>query len=150
MKTIAISGASGFVGQSLVDFFSKQNYKVVQIKRDILNNSLKLDELINSSDVVINLSGANIINRWSESYKKLLYSSRIETTKSLVESINRVSKKPNLFISTSAVGIYDNKTKYDENGSFSNDFLSTLCQNWEKEAQKQKVRVQKLLFLDLE
>ena len=39
MKTIAISGASGFVGQSLVDFFSKQNYKVVQIKRDILNNS---------------------------------------------------------------------------------------------------------------
>ena len=54
MKTIAISGASGFVGQSLVDFFSKQNYKVVQIKRDILNNSLKLDELINSSDVVIN------------------------------------------------------------------------------------------------
>ena len=74
MKTIAISGASGFVGQSLTDFFSKQNYKVVQIKRDILNNSLKLDELINSSDVVINLSGANIINRWSESYKKLLIS----------------------------------------------------------------------------
>ena len=39
---------------------------------------------------------------------------------------------------TSAVGIYDNKAKYDENGSFSNDFLSTLCQNWEKEAQKAK------------
>jgi uncharacterized protein (TIGR01777 family) len=138
MKTIAISGASGFVGQSLVDFFSKQNYKVVQIKRDILNNSLKLDELINSSDVVINLSGANIINRWSESYKKLLISSRLDTTKKLVESLNRVEKKDKLFISTSAVGIYDNKAKYDENGSFSNDFLSTLCQNWEKEAQKAK------------
>ena len=138
MKTIAISGASGFVGQSLVDFFSKQNYKVVQIKRDILNNSLKLDELINSSDVVINLSGANIINRWSESYKKLLISSRLDTTKKLVESLNRVEKKDKLFISTSAVGIYDNSAKYDENGSFSNDFLSTLCQNWEKEAQKAK------------
>ena len=138
MKTIAISGANGFVGQSLVDFFSKQNYKVVQIKRDILNNSLKLDELINSSDVVINLSGANIINRWSESYKKLLISSRLDTTKKLVESLNRVEKKDKLFISTSAVGIYDNKAKYDENGSFSNDFLSTLCQNWEKEAQKAK------------
>src|SRR5574344_1260401 len=113
MKTIAISGASGFVGQSLVDFFSKQNYKVVQIKRDILNNSLKLDELINSSDVVINLSGANIINRWSESYKKLLISSRLDTTKKLVESLNRVEKKDKLFISTSAVGIYDNKAKYE-------------------------------------
>ncbi|MDX4013187.1 TIGR01777 family oxidoreductase [Aliarcobacter skirrowii] len=138
MKTITISGASGFVGQSLVDFFSNKNYKVVQIKREVLNSSSKLDELINSSDIIINLSGANIINRWSESYKKLLVSSRLETTKKLTESINRVTNKPKLFISTSAVGIYDNKNTYDENGSFSNDFLSTLCQNWEKEAQKAK------------
>lgn len=138
MKTIAISGASGFVGQSLVEFFSNKNYKVVQIKREVLNNSSKLDELISSSDIIINLSGANIINRWSESYKKLLVSSRLETTKKLAESVNRVENKPKLFISTSAVGIYDNKKTYDENGSFSNDFLSTLCQNWEKEAQKAK------------
>lgn len=138
MKTIAISGASGFVGQSLVEFFSNKNYKVVQIKREVLNNSSKLDELISSSDIIINLSGANIINRWSESYKKLLVSSRLETTKKLTESVNRVENRPKLFISTSAVGIYDNKKTYDENGSFSNDFLSTLCQNWEKEAQKAK------------
>lgn len=136
MKTIAISGASGFVGQSLVEFFSKQNYKVVQIKREILNKPSKLDEQIQSCEVLINLSGANIINRWSDEYKKLLYSSRIDTTKSLVESLNRVQNKPKMFISTSAVGIYDNKTTYDENGSYSNDFLSTLCQEWEKEAKK--------------
>ena len=55
--------------------------------------------------------GANIINRWSESYKKLLISSRLDTTKKLVESLNRVEKKDKLFISTSAVGIYDNKVK---------------------------------------
>ncbi len=83
----------GLLGKVWWIFFSKQNYKVVQIKRDILNNSLKLDELINSTDVVINLSGANIINRWSESYKKLLISSRLDTTKKLVESLNRVEKK---------------------------------------------------------
>ncbi|QKF73124.1 NAD-dependent epimerase/dehydratase (DUF1731 domain) [Aliarcobacter faecis] len=136
MKTIVISGASGFVGQSLVEFFSKQNYKVVQIKREILNKPSKLDEQIQSCDVLINLSGANIINRWSDEYKKLLYSSRINTTKSLVESLNRVQNKPKMFISTSAVGIYDNKTTYDEDGSYSNDFLSTLCQEWEKEAKK--------------
>ncbi|RBQ32103.1 TIGR01777 family protein [Arcobacter sp. FW59] len=138
MKTIAISGASGFVGQNLTEFFSKHNYKVVSIKREILKDNQKLDEIIQNIDILINLSGANIINRWSESYKKLLVSSRIETTKNLVNSINRVSKKPKLFISTSAVGIYDNKAKYDENGSFSNDFLSNLCQNWENEAKKAK------------
>ena len=138
MKTIAICGASGFVGTSLNKYFSALNYKIVSISRETLNNKIKLEEVISSSDIVINLAGANIINRWSESYKKLLYSSRIETTSKLVNAINVVSKKPKLLISTSAVGIYDNKSAYDENGSFSNDFLSNLCQDWEKEAFKAK------------
>lgn len=138
MKTIAITGASGFVGTSLTKYFSDLGYKIISISRDILNNKSKLEETLNSSEIVINLAGANIINRWSESYKKLLYSSRIDTTSKIVNAINSIQNKPKLLISTSAVGIYDNKTTYDENGSFSNDFLSSLCQDWEKEALKAK------------
>ncbi len=138
MKTIAISGASGFVGTSLTKFFSNLGYKVIPISREILNNNNKLEELLNTTDIVINLAGANIINRWSESYKKLLYSSRIDTTSKIVKAINSISNKPKILISTSAVGIYDNISTYDENGSFSNDFLSNLCQDWEKEALKAK------------
>lgn len=147
MKTIAISGSSGFVGQSLVDFLSKQNYKILNIKRDDLKDNQKLDFIVNSCDILINLNGANIINRWSNSYKELLVSSRIDTTKRLVNSLKRVDKKQRTFISTSAVGIYDNKSLYDENGSFSNDFLSKLCQNWEKEAQKVKDDFTKVAIL---
>ena len=138
MKTIAISGASGFVGTSLTKFFSNVGYKVIPISREILNNNNKLEELLNTTDIVINLAGANIINRWSESYKKLLYSSRIDTTSKIVKAINSISNKPKILISTSAVGIYDNISTYDENGSFSNDFLSNRCQDWEKEALKAK------------
>ncbi|MCT7908298.1 TIGR01777 family oxidoreductase [Arcobacter lacus] len=138
MKTIAISGANGFVGTSLTNFFSSFGYKIIPLSRDILNNKSKLEEVLNSTDIVINLAGANIINRWSESYKKLLYSSRIDTTSKIVNAISNISNKPKLLISTSAVGIYDNKSIYDENGSFSNDFLSNLCQDWEKEALKAK------------
>ena len=138
MKTIAISGASGFVGSCLIKFFTSLNYKVTPIKRETLDNKTKLEELLNSSDIVINLSGANIINRWSESYKKLLYSSRIETTQKIVSAIKNIQNPPKIMISTSAVGIYDNKKTYDEKGNFSNDFLSSLCQDWEKEALKAK------------
>ena len=134
MKTIAITGASGFVGTSLTKYFSNLGYKIIAISRDILNNQEKLKDTLNQTDIVINLAGANIINRWSDSYKKLLYSSRIDTTSKIVNAINSVQNKPKLLISTSAVGIYDNKSTYAENGSFSNDFLSTLCQNWENEA----------------
>ena len=136
MKTIAITGASGFVGTSLTKYFSNLGYKIIAISRDILNNQEKLKDTLNQTDIVINLAGANIINRWSDSYKKLLYSSRIDTTSKIVNAINSIENKPKLLISTSAVGIYDNKSTHNENGTFSNDFLSNLCQDWEKEALK--------------
>ena len=136
MKTIAITGASGFVGSNLTEFFKNLNYKIIPISRDILNDESKLKNVLEESDVVINLAGANIIGRWTPQYKELLYSSRIDTTSKIVNAINIIENKPKLLISTSAVGIYDNKDTYNENGTFANDFLSILCQNWEKEALK--------------
>ena len=136
MKTIAITGASGFVGTNLSKFFTNLNYKIIPISRDILNDESKLKKVLEESDVVINLAGANIIGRWTPQYKELLYSSRIDTTSKIVNAINIIENKPKLLISTSAVGIYDNKDTYNENGTFANDFLSILCQNWEKEALK--------------
>lgn len=138
MKTIAITGASGFVGTNLNKFFSSLGYKIIPISRDILNNTNKLEEAINSSNIVINLAGANIINRWSESYKKLLYSSRIDTTSKIVNAIKNSTNKPELLISTSAVGIYDNKQTYSEDGNKNTDFLANLCKDWENEALKVK------------
>lgn len=138
MKTIAITGASGFVGTSLTKYFSNLGYRIIPISREILNNKEKLEEILNSSQIIINLAGANIINRWSESYKKLLYSSRIDTTSKIVNAIKNIANKPNMLISTSAVGIYDNVSTYDETGNYSNDFLSKLCQDWENEALKAK------------
>ena len=138
MRTIAITGASGFVGTSLNKYFSNLGYKVIPISREVLNNQEKLDEIINSSDVIINLAGANIINRWTPAYKELLYTSRIDTTKKIVDALNKIEDKNKLLISTSAVGIYDNRETYDEKGNYANDFLSNLCQDWEKEALKAK------------
>lgn len=138
MKTIAITGASGFVGTNLNKYFSNLGYKILAISRDTLDNRDKLEELLNSSDIVINLAGAPIIQRWSESYKKLIYTSRIHTTSRIVNAIQKIENKPELFISTSAVGIYDNKATYYENGSHANDFLSNLCEDWENEALKAK------------
>ena len=126
MKTIAITGASGFVGQNLIKFFTSKNHKVISIKREYLKDDKKLLEIVSSSDIIINLAGANIINRWTESYKELLYSSRINTTKALVKAINQSDTKPQLLISTSAIGVYDNKNTYDETAPINDDFLGNL------------------------
>ena len=139
MKTLAITGSSGFVGTSLKNFFEKKGFNVIGIKREELKNEKKLLDIIQSSDIVINLAGANIINRWTETYKKILYNSRLDTTKALINAMSKADKKPELFISTSAVGIYKNTTCYDEEHfEYEDDFLANLCKDWENEALKAK------------
>ena len=142
MSTVSITGASGFVGTTLCLMFEKLGYKVLKISRADLDNPMLLENRIGQSQVVINLAGANIIHKWTAEYKELLYSSRIETTKKIVTAINNSITKPKVFISTSAVGIYNNKKTYNEyTAEFKDDFLSTLCQDWEEEAKKAACRV---------
>jgi len=127
---IAISGASGFVGTALRKSFED----VVAISRaDFKDNNLNK---IKDCDVVINLAGAPIIKRWSDEYKKELYSSRIDTTKALVDAIKDSSVK--YFISTSAVGFYPEDKACDEESCSDggDDFLANLCKDWETEAKK--------------
>ena len=139
MKTIAISGSSGFVGTNIKSFFSSKDFEIISIKRDDLKDINKVTSIMEKAHIVINLAGANIINRWTDSYKKLLYKSRIETTSTLIEAMDKAKIKPDLFISTSAVGIYSNEECYDEiDYKYADDFLARLCKKWENEALKAK------------
>ena len=148
MKTIAITGSSGFVGTYLINMLKIKNYKIIRIQRNDLVNIDKLITIIDNSNIVINLAGANIISRWSEKYKKTLYNSRINTTKNIVQAINKSKNKIELFISTSAIGIYKNDNKYNEtNIKYDNTFLAKLCKNWEEEALKIKDNnIRKVIF----
>jgi uncharacterized protein (TIGR01777 family) len=126
---IALTGASGFVGRTLQKHFNV----VSHIHRD--DSVEEIVEKLQGVEIVINLAGAPIVKRWSEAYKRVLYESRIETTKRLVEGINKSSVKQ--FISTSAIGIYPNGKACDEScQSYSNDFLGDLTQAWEHGAKQ--------------
>jgi uncharacterized protein len=137
MKTLAITGSNGFVGANLKKRFESKGFTVYGIKREELSDIDRLKDIVENFDYIVNLAGANIISRWSESYKKILYSSRIDTTKALVKAISKAIKKPKVFISTSAVGIYKSNACYDEeNYEYEDDFLANLCKEWEFEAFK--------------
>lgn len=135
MEKIVITGASGFVGTNLTKMFQNNGYNVIAVNRKDLQNIEKLTSLCDGAKAIINLAGANIIGRWSDEYKKLLYSSRLDTTTALIKAIEKSQKKPEIFISTSAVGIYANKQIYnEENIEYSDDFLGNLCKDWESKA----------------
>ena len=93
-------------------------------------------EEIVKHDAVINLAGASIFQRWNDGTKQLIYDSRILTTRNVVEAMD--DAKSTLLCSTSAVGYYG--FQYDEEmieeDRPGDDFLATVCVDWEKEALK--------------
>jgi len=126
---VALTGANGFIGSYLIKSFSNN---IIINRNDSHEVILKKLENV---DVVFNLAGAPIIKRWSESYKKVLISSRVQTTKKLVNAINQSSVKH--FISTSAIGAYPDGDSYDETyAQYGDDFLAHLTKEWENEAKK--------------
>lgn len=135
MKNITIFGASGFVGSSLCKYLEKTN-NVIKVSRNMLNDEQKLDSIIQKSDVVINLIGAPIISRWTDTYKKELLNSRVDNTKKIVQSMNKANKKIH-FLSTSAIGIYKEDQSYTEGtNDYANTYLAQICKSWEDEALK--------------
>lgn len=137
---VAISGASGFVGSNLIRYFARKGYKLVSLNRSFFKENVpigKLKDTLTDVDVVINLAGAPINHPWTSSYRKEMYNSRILVTRKLVEAINSLDRRPNVFISASAVGYYPIEGCYDEYSFQRGDgFLAELCEEWEKEAKK--------------
>jgi len=134
---IAISGSTGFIGKQLSDYLLRSGNELTVISRgDLTGGSNQLAKVINSADVIINLAGAPVLQRWTRENKQLILSSRVETTRLLVEAVrkNPPEHRPKVFISSSAIGIYDNFGMHDENSTaLGNDFLATVCKAWEFE-----------------
>lgn len=146
---LAITGSSGFIGSSLVNYLKEQNHEVVRIVRskpsagDILwdpenekIDSLALDEA--NVDAIIHLAGEGIAEKkWSEAQKQRIRDSRIKGTRLISKTILDLENKPSIFISSSAIGYYGSRkdevlTEESESGD---DFLSEVCREWESEAQ---------------
>ena len=61
-------------------------------------------------DAAINLAGVSIAGkRWSPARKKAIVQSRVQGTRLLAESISQLSRRPDVLISTSAVGYYGDR-----------------------------------------
>ncbi|MCX6072737.1 MAG: TIGR01777 family oxidoreductase [Campylobacterales bacterium] len=132
---IVICGISGFVGSALKKHFTARGDDLLSlsVRSDVSVESIA--QKLEGCDVLINLAGANILGRWTSSYKNVLRQSRLETTDKLTKALKHATNPPKVLLNASAVGIYDNFHKHDEGSQhFENDFLSTLVQEWEKTA----------------
>jgi uncharacterized protein len=156
---IFITGGTGFIGSALTRSLIGHGYKVSVLSRNpdsVLKNcdlgvialgSLQEIKAEDSYDVIVNLAGAPIIGaRWTESRKKIIRDSRIGLTDEVVTCIGRMTVKPKLLISGSAIGYYGEQSDaiLTEKSAPVTDFSQTLCADWEaaaKHAEQYGVRV---------
>jgi len=151
---VLISGAGGLVGTELIKQLKALGHEpIALVRREAAGDHEiswkpgveRLDpEIMESIDAVVNLGGATTGRiPWTKNYMQTLISSRIETTKTLVEAINASKNQPKVLVSGSASGIYGDRGDelLDETAGKGEGFLSDLASAWEAEAQKANTRV---------
>jgi len=146
---IAISGVRGYMSKNLCAELNKLHHTIIPLERHILYDKNELIKRIADTEVVINLAGAPILQRWTKTNKSEIYISRIETTKNITNAINNLpdQKKPKLFISASAIGIYtSNLVHTEESELFSSDFVGKVVNDWEKASAELSPAVRKVIF----
>lgn len=136
---IALTGASGFLASNLKEKLFGGKAEFLILNRD--QNDDAWEKIILNSDVVINLAGAPVIQRWTEKNKQIIFDSRIRTTRRLVNILNQLqaNQGPSLFISGSAIGIYPDTGEqvHDEFRNFTgNNILTEVVDAWESEARE--------------
>ncbi len=158
---IAVSGSSGLVGSALVSFLTAAGDEVIRLVRTSLtggdvqwNPALGVKDLsrLEGVDAVVHLAGENIAaGRWTPQRKDAIRRSRVEGTRQLCESLGRLSRRPKVLISASAIGYYGDRGNeiLTEGSSPGKDFLAQVCREWEaatEPASRAGIRVVHLRF----
>jgi uncharacterized protein (TIGR01777 family) len=151
---LVIGGASGFIGSALCSRLLDKGHVLTLLTRGAPRDASTATKRwlhwtpgtpgdweagVDGADGVINLAGEPIAaKRWTERQKQKILTSRIDTTNSLVEAIRKAKQRPGFLINASAVGYYGPRgdETVTEEAAAGNDFLSSVCREWEEETKK--------------
>ncbi|MFZ3217600.1 MAG: TIGR01777 family oxidoreductase [Candidatus Acidiferrales bacterium] len=145
---VLISGGSGLVGTALSNALRADSHIVAHLVRpggtaargDVGWNPLTAQvdlQAMEGYDAVVHLSGASIAGgRWTAKRKAILRSSRVDSTRVLVDALAHLKQAPRVFVCASATGYYGNRGDevLTESSGHGSDFLALLCRAWEGEA----------------
>ena len=145
---IAITGGTGLIGSALRERLAAAGHEAAAIRRGPEGEPASQwdpaagwvrDGAFAGYDAVVHLSGASIgEGRWSAARRDLLHSSRIDSTRTLVEHLGSLPSddRPEVLVSQSAVGYYGERgdEELTETAAPGTGFLADLVIAWEREA----------------
>ena len=152
-KNILVTGGTGFIGRQLCKTLLAQGHRITITARNFekaagefkdtpqvtLIRSIAELKRTDGYDVIINLAGAPIADGyWSEKKKREIVHSRIHTTRQIIDYLENADRKPELFVSSSAIGFYgaQGDDALIESSPGKDCFSHRLCVQWENTARR--------------
>lgn len=145
---ILIAGASGLIGRAATRHLRDAGHDVCKLVR---RNATAADEIpwqpenvvlspsaMENVDAILNLSGENVgAGRWTKRRRERILRSRVDATRTLVTAIAKARRKPQVFVSASAVGYYGDRGDHvvTEQTFIGHGFLPEVCLAWETHAE---------------
>ena len=146
---VIVTGGSGLIGRALVDSLAQDGHEVILLSRnpDAVKNLPKgaraekwdgqtaqgWGRFVDGADAIVNLAGATISEKWSETRKQEIRASRVNAGKAMVEAVKAAERKPRVVMQSSAVGYYGPRgaEEITEDSRAGSDFLASVCKDWE-------------------
>ena len=146
---VAVSGASGLVGQALIPALRERGGRVDRLIRHPTTTSeheIPWDptrriidgQALEGVDAVVHLAGENIgKGRWTRTRRQTLVQSRVNGTELLSRTLAGLEHRPHTLVCASAIGYYGNRGDelITENSPTGTGFLPELCRAWEEATQ---------------
>ncbi len=145
-KWVLIAGGRGMIGRALAKQFESKGFRVRFLSRNPPKDDAhtyfwdpldgKIDEnAFREVEILVNLAGEGIADKlWTPWRKRKIINSRVLASKLLFKTLEGLNHKIKVVINASAIGIYGNTGDMiiHEDAVYSNDFLGSTCQRWEK------------------
>lgn len=146
---VLITGATGLIGKEIVRLCQKKDMEInyLTTSKSKISNQPKYQgfywnpknneidiQCFENVDAIFHLAGATVSKRWTSSYKQEILSSRLQTTRILVNALKNHPNQVKHVLSASAIGLYPDSLSnyYEEDNSKGDDsFLSTIVKQWE-------------------
>jgi uncharacterized protein len=144
-QRILVSGVSGPIGKALLPELRKRG-RIVRLVRGTVTGNDQISwnpaqalppQQVEGFDIVIHLAGETIVGRWNAAKKARIRDTRVQGTKTLVESLTKTAHPPRVFICASAIGYYGDRGDelLREESAPGSDFLAQVCREWETATQ---------------
>lgn len=149
---VCVAGASGIIGQAVVEALALSEAKIVRLVRRAPRDSSEsqwspAENLIDAGalggcSAVVCLSGEPINGRWTADKRRRILDSRVQCVGLLSRTIQQMDNPPKVFVSASAVGYYGDsgQAPVDESAPRGGDFLARVCAAWESAVEPVKER----------